>query len=498
MAVARWLMLLTLVPLVACAQAVPPPGGELPAATDTDGADVIEAARLIDDAKCTDEQGLARIDALLKKAITEASPKVNVRAHIERARYAFIAGSSCTLYASDEALMSARMDLKLALSAKPDSAAALIQLARVDTQMGRIDSALDELKKAEAQGTRDAQLYVHRALAYMVKKNLSAAEEALRKVPACRVDHAQPDLCGGRIGAQTKIDLAIAMNDRPAILRAYREGIEAFPTSAFMHGNLAKYLLHYVGDVDGAIAEIDKAMAIRPYQDMQVNQAIAQYAKWAQLRKTDPAAATQFRQQAEAVLSVDELLPQIACGIGGNPTTQGLATALIAEGKSIDAHEADEHTGLMKAASCGQAADLKWLLSHNASPQLTNRGGFTAFTLATYYGRLENVEALLPASDINAADVDGNTPLQLAAYQNHTDVALRLIKAKADINRVNSNGDTALIYAAQRGNEILVRALLKAGADIKSRSKHDPKDAAQWAEGMGRKDLAELIRSFQR
>lgn len=498
MAVARWWMLLSLIPLVACSQAVPPPADEKPVTASSGDADVIKAARLIDDVKCTDEQGLAQIDSLLRKAIAEAGSKVNVRAHIERARYAFIAGSGCSTKASDQALKLARMDLKLALSVEPDSAPALIQLARVDSQAGRYNEALDELKKAEAQGSRDAQLYVHRALAYIGMKNWSAAQEALGKVPACRVDHTQPEHCGGRLGAQTKIDLYLAMNDRDATVRAYREGIEAFPSSAFMHGNLADYLLHQVGDVDGALAEVDKAVAIRPYGKLQATQAIAQYAKWAQLRKTDEAAAAQFRRQAETVLPVDGLLPQIACGIGGNPATQALATALIQEGVSIDARAPGEYTGLMMAAHCGQPADVKWLLSKKASQQLTNRSGATALAAAAYAGRLENIEALLPTADMSTADIDGDTPLLLAIYEDHTDVALRLIKAKADINHANTNGDTALIKAAEQGNEALVRALLAAGADTKPRDKQRSKDAAEWAEQRGRKDLAGLIRDQQR
>lgn len=114
--------------------------------------------------------------------------------------------------------------------------------------------------------------------------------------------------------------------------------------------------------------------------------------------------------------------------------------------------------------------------------------------MAAYAGRLDNVEALLPSSDVNAPNSEGDTPLLLAAYENHTDIALRLIQTKVDINHANANGDTALIRAAQSGNEPLVRALLEAGADTKPRSKDEPKDAAEWAEERGRKELAEMIR----
>lgn len=136
MAVARCSIVLSLMLLAAGAQAAPPPADNRPPVTAEDGPDVLEAAGQIDDVKCTDDAGLARIKGVLDHAIAQASPKVNVRAYIERARYAFIAGSACTSRASDGALTAARLDLKMALLAAPDSTAALIQLARVDTQQG--------------------------------------------------------------------------------------------------------------------------------------------------------------------------------------------------------------------------------------------------------------------------------------------------------------------------------------------------------------------------
>ncbi|WP_408951130.1 ankyrin repeat domain-containing protein [Lysobacter sp. Hz 25] len=494
MAVVRWMIALSLLPLVACAQTTtPPPSGAL--ANAAAGPDVVEAARLIDEVKCTDLETLGRIDGLLKKAIADARPKMNSAALVERARYQLIAGSGCTTKASDPALAGAQMSLTMALLAAPDSAAAMIQMARVKTQMDRNDEALAHLKKAESLGSRDAQLYVHRALAYTAMKNWSAADEALRKVPACRLGHTVPAQCGGRLGAQAKIDLYTAMNDRDAALRAYREAVAAFPTSAFMHGNLAAYLMNTIGDVDGAIAEVDQAMAIRPYGKLMATQAIAHYAKWAQLRNTDPAAAAQFRGQAESTLPLDAVLSQVACGIGGNPATQALAAALVQEGMSIDAGDASGNTALMTAAGCGLPADLTWLLSQKASSRKTNDDGFTALAQAAYAGRLDNLEVLLPTADLSATDREGDTALLLAAYGNHTDVALRLIKAKAGLDHVNAQGETALIRAARRGNDTLVRALLDAGADTKPRSQGDSKDAAESAEAAGRKDLAGMIRA---
>ena len=521
MVIARSAVLLLLVSLVASAQEHPVPAsggsnrtdtvdlrllqdsdampvmvGGGPKKTDTDGPDVIAASRLMDDVHCADEVTLAKVEALLSKAIAEASPKINVGAQVEKARRTLIVGSNCTSRIAGEALASAREDLELALLADPDSTAALVQIAQVSTHMGRNADAVDELKKAEALGARSALLYVYRGLNYIAMRDLKAAEEALSKVPACRAGEARRDQCGGRLGMQSKIDLYDAMNDQPATLRAYREAIAAFPTSAFMHGNLAAYLLYTVGDLDGALAEVDKARAISDYGQLDATQAIARYAQWAKLRSTNPATAKQLRQQAETVVSGDAILTKIACGIGGNPATQGLVTALIQEGVSLDSLDGD-FTALMMAASCGQPTDLSWLLAKGASQQVTNSNGVTAFALAAYAGRLENVEALLPTAPLNAADNEGNTPLMLALIYGHNAVALRLVQAKADVNRGSTFGDTPLIRATQIGDATLVRALLDAGADTAPRSKHVPLNAAEWAEKMGRQDLAEMIRTRQ-
>lgn len=78
MVVARCFIVLSLMLLAACVQAAPPPADNRPPVTASDGADVIEAARLIDDVKCTDDADLARIKGVLDHAIAQASPKVNV------------------------------------------------------------------------------------------------------------------------------------------------------------------------------------------------------------------------------------------------------------------------------------------------------------------------------------------------------------------------------------------------------------------------------------
>jgi len=75
--------------------------------------------------------------------------------------------------------------------------------------------------------------------------------------------------------------------------------------------------------------------------------------------------------------------------------------------------------------------------------------------------------ATLPPHDLE--DVNGWTPLMVAAYHGSTEVASWLISAGATLGHQNRRGKTALMYAKSHaeisGNLQIVEALLRAGAD---------------------------------
>jgi ankyrin repeat protein len=68
-------------------------------------------------------------------------------------------------------------------------------------------------------------------------------------------------------------------------------------------------------------------------------------------------------------------------------------------------------------------------------------------------------------ADVNAAQADGATAIQWAAYKNDIEMADMLIAAGADVNRPNRDGATPLWLAAENGNAAMIERLLKAGAD---------------------------------
>jgi uncharacterized protein len=67
-------------------------------------------------------------------------------------------------------------------------------------------------------------------------------------------------------------------------------------------------------------------------------------------------------------------------------------------------------------------------------------------------------------ADVNAADVDGSTPLQWAAHWNNLELVKALLAAGASPNASNRYGVTALHEAATIGSADVVNALLRAGA----------------------------------
>jgi ankyrin repeat protein len=77
------------------------------------------------------------------------------------------------------------------------------------------------------------------------------------------------------------------------------------------------------------------------------------------------------------------------------------------------------------------------------------------------------LEALIDSgADVNARDLDGNTPLGCATLSNHAASAAFLLAHGADIDSQDLKGWTALLDAVDTNNHDALRLLLLQGADI--------------------------------
>ncbi|MGA5565028.1 ankyrin repeat domain-containing protein [Streptomyces platensis] len=144
--------------------------------------------------------------------------------------------------------------------------------------------------------------------------------------------------------------------------------------------------------------------------------------------------------------------------------------ALLRQGASPSAPDADGQTPLYLAAVSGQADVVRLLLEAGATPDTESRGepGSEGLPLcaAACWGHEEVVRALLAhGADPNLREDDGTsfTPLMWAAANGHHRTAQLLLDAQADPDA--GHGDrTPLMVAAERGSIAVVRALLRHGA----------------------------------
>ena len=78
-------------------------------------------------------------------------------------------------------------------------------------------------------------------------------------------------------------------------------------------------------------------------------------------------------------------------------------------------------------------------------------------------------------------NVEGRTPLMLAAFRGDTAGVMRLLETGADVNARDRDGDTALMFAAYKGRGLVAALLLQYGANVYARARNGwtAKKAAQ-------------------
>lgn len=178
--------------------------------------------------------------------------------------------------------------------------------------------------------------------------------------------------------------------------------------------------------------------------------------------------ATQTKQSRE----FDELMTAVSVG--------DRATVLSLLSKGVKAKASDEtgRTPLLLAASNGYAEIVQLLIDNGADVNakikntLTPYGSTTPLWAATNYkGDVQTIRELLAAgAEIEARDMDGETPLMAAARRGDVDIMKTLMVAGADVNAVASQDNgTALMNAAAWGKAEAVRVLLRAGADVNAK-----------------------------
>ncbi len=149
-------------------------------------------------------------------------------------------------------------------------------------------------------------------------------------------------------------------------------------------------------------------------------------------------------------------------------------------------------TGLRVAVSERHLTRLQALLDKGADIDSMDVGGYTALTLAAYYGYGDAVVLLLRnGADVNMCGSREWPPLHWACEQKETAVVQLLIENGADVN-ANKNGWTAMLLAAKTECLPTVQSLLENGANINAQDYHGRR-ALHWAAGAGHRNMVWLL-----
>merc|ERR1711904_705110 len=142
-----------------------------------------------------------------------------------------------------------------------------------------------------------------------------------------------------------------------------------------------------------------------------------------------------------------------------------------------------------------QVAMVPMLIQAKADLDAQDGEGKTPLHVAIDENHDNVVDCLLQSkADVNVGNLLSNmqnSPLMDAAHENKTDLASRLILARADVNKQGKQGLSALHLAARRGNPKMVQILMEARADTSQKS--DLGTSLDFAKKNGGLELLELF-----
>lgn len=154
---------------------------------------------------------------------------------------------------------------------------------------------------------------------------------------------------------------------------------------------------------------------------------------------------------------------------------------------------------IFKASLDGNIKDVLAAIKMSVPINKTDMNGRTPLMLAAFNGHFAIVDTLLKVgAKVNIQDAIGRTALIYASSGNFPATINLLLKHNADVNVVDTHeGWTALMFAAAEGHVENVRILLNNGADPTLKDT-DGDDAVAFALQRGHEDLAAFIRNRKR
>ena len=169
---------------------------------------------------------------------------------------------------------------------------------------------------------------------------------------------------------------------------------------------------------------------------------------------------TKLLEAEEAAHERQTLQPLLMLAIAHGQTP--IAEKLIGAGVSPGADEKG-NTALHHAVHHGQDEIVELLLRLRASVNVLNGQGRLVLHMAIDLEKIEILELLLPAVDINVKSGYGQTPLQDAVWSEQEKMVQLFIEYHADLNIQDNFGRTALHAAVHINSVPILEQLLKAG-----------------------------------
>jgi len=192
--------------------------------------------------------------------------------------------------------------------------------------------------------------------------------------------------------------------------------------------------------------------------------------------------------------NVNDYSPLTLAAFGGHVN---IIKLLLSNGAEINSRTGSKRgiSPLMMAANNGHVEAVRILLEMGSDINaIIDNNGYSALTLACYYGRPKIVQLLLEKKANVEQRIKGQTPLQLSVSRGYVGVSRVLLDYGADVNAppVPSSRDTALTIASEKGFLQLVDLLLERGAQVDVTNKKG--NSALWlAANGGHLQVVELL-----